>query len=240
MHLIYIDDSTDRPVHAFSAIAIPHERWNDCFAFLKRWRQHLRDVHGVPLTYELHATEFLSGRGSDGRLKHLSRHTRSQIFHKTFQVVEYMSKYDVRVFSVCHQQDDQFRAFERLLNRINRTLESWGTYGHLICDEGKEHQYTSLVRKMKVHNPIPSKLGSWADGGATKNIPLTRIIEDPQFKRSSNSYFIQTADFLAHGLLRREVPTPKARQRRIHKSFEQLARSTVKECNPHDPFGIIR
>lgn len=240
MHLIYIDDSSDRPTHAFSALAIPHERWAESFEYLRSWRKHLRDTSGIPLTYELHATEFLSGRGSDGRLRHLSRHERSKIFHKTFEVVEYMTKYDARLFNVCLSQDDQFRSFERMLNRINRTLETWGSYGHLICDEGKEQQYTSLVRKMRVHNPIPSNMGAWGDGSVVKNIPLTRIIEDPQFKKSQSSYFIQTADFIAHGLLRREVPTPKARQRRITKSFDQLRTITVKECNRKDEFGIIR
>lgn len=183
MYFVYIDDSTNRPHHAFSALAVPHERWVETFEFIKKWRQHLKDVHQIPLNYELHATEFLSGRGSDQRLAHLPRHTRAQIFHKSFEVVDYMVKFGVR---------------------------------------------------------IPSKLGAWADGASTKNIPLTRILEDPQFKKSAGSYFIQTADFLAYGLLRREVPTAKARQRRIHLSFEQLGRSTVKECNPHDALGIIR
>jgi hypothetical protein len=240
MHFIYIDDSTDRPHNAFSAISIPHERWSEAFDYVKKWRQHLKDVHGIPLNYELHATNFLSGRGSDGRLTHLSRHTRALIFHKHFAVVDYMFHYQVRIFNVCNGEDNQFKAFERLLNRINRTMSAWGTYGHLICDEGKERQYTRLVRKMKVYNPIPSKFGVWDDGSATKNIPLDRIIEDPQFKKSENSYFIQLADFVAMGLLRREVPTPSAKRRRITKSFDQLAHTVVTECNPKDTMGIIR
>lgn len=240
MYLIYIDDSTDRPTNVFSAIAIPHQSWNDCFDYIKSWRRHLKSVHGIPLDYELHATQFLSGRGSNGALASLSRHQRSQIFHKTFQVVEYMDRFGAKVFNVCNTDDDQFRAFERLLNRINRTMRAWDSYAHLICDEGKEHQYISMVRRMRVYNPIPSNYGEWNDGSATKNIVLDRILEDPQFKKSHNSYFIQTADFLAHGLLRQERPTPKARQRRIHKSFSQLHNVLVRACNRNDPLGIIR
>lgn len=240
MYLVYIDDSTERPCNIFSAIAVPHDKWNASFEYLKKWRKHLKNVHGIPMDYELHATQFLSGRGSNGQLSSLSRHTRSQIFHKSFAVVEYMHHFGVRTFHVCNNDDDQFRSFERLLNRINRTMTAWDSYAHLICDEGKETQYVRMVRRMRVHNPIPSRYDAWDSGAATKNIPLDRIIEDPQFKKSSVSYFIQTVDFLAHGLLRREIPTPKARQRRIHLSFNQLNSVLTRECHKADPHGVIR
>jgi hypothetical protein len=240
MHLIYIDDSQDRPANVFSALAIPHREWNAVFDYVKLWRQHLKNVHGIPLGFELHATTFLSGRGSTGTLGHISRHKRAQIFHKHFPVVEYMQRWNVKVFNVCNRDDNQYRAFERLLNRINRTMLAWDSYAHLICDEGKEAQYIKMVRKMRVHNPIPSNQGVWEDGAFTRNIPIDRILEDPQFKSSQKSYFIQTADFLAHGLLRREVPTAKARRNRIHRSFDQLDRTLTRECNGSDPMGIIR
>ena len=151
-----------------------------------------------------------------------------------------MKKWDVRLFNVCNADDDQYRAFERLLNRINRTLVAWDSYAFLICDEGKEQQYTQLVRRMRVHNPIPSNQTFWDDGNFTRNIPIDRILEDPHFKPSHDSYFIQTADFMAHGLLRRERPTKTSRQRRIHVSFDQLDEVLVRECNRADPKGVIR
>lgn len=90
----------------------------------------------------------------------------------------------LRLFNVCLPNRQDW-AFERLLNRINRTMQAWGSHALLICDEGKEADYTRLVRKMSVHNPIPSQFGVWKDTGrATRNIPIDRIIEDPFFKRS--------------------------------------------------------
>jgi Protein of unknown function (DUF3800) len=242
MHFIYIDDSTVRPVNIFSALAIPHRNWNEVFAYLRKWREHLRDVHGIPISFEMHATNFLSGRNTGKRIGHLSRHKRAQIFHKYIEVVEYMHKFDVRTFHVCTTNDNQYQAFERLLNRINRTMQAWDSYAHLICDNGKEHQYTSMVRKMRVHNPIPSNRGEWESGQETKNIPIERILEDPQFKNSERSFFIQTSDFLAYSLLRYELPDATARKRRVHLSFEQLDKVLVRECNPRDPKrkGIIR
>ncbi|WP_420431066.1 DUF3800 domain-containing protein [Hyphobacterium sp.] len=240
MHFIYIDDSTERPVNIFSALCVPCAQWNEAFSRLKRWRTHLKENFGIPLNYELHAAEFLSGRGSSGGLDQLSRHKRAQIFHTSFRVTNWLNEIGVTLFNVCNADDDQFRAFERLLNRINRTMQVRSSHAHLICDEGKEHQYVSLVRKMRVHNHIPSRYGLWDDGNSTRNITLDHIIEDPQFKQSHRSYFIQHADLMAYGLLRRERPTPRIKRYGSHKSFEQLDECLERVCNRNDPYGVIR
>ena len=131
-------------------------------------------------------------------------------------------------------------AFENLLNRINRTMLRLESYAHLICDEGKEAHYVKIVRRMRVHNPIPSNRGAWQDGAATRNITIDRIIEDPQFKVSDRSYFIQMADFIAFGLLRKEAPTPQIRRYGLHKAFAQLLPILVTQANRRDGLGVIR
>ncbi len=111
----------------------------------------------------------------------------------------------------------------------------------LICDEGKEADYTRLVRKMSVHNPIPSRFGTWVGSSkTTKNIPLDRIIEDPFFKDSKKSYFIQMADFCAYSLLRKERPLASKTAYGLDKAFALLGPRCVKVANRNDPFGIIR
>jgi hypothetical protein len=240
MHFVYIDDSTERPTNIFSAICVPCDRWNLAFERLRRWRKHLRDVHGIPILHELHAQEFISGRNSAGTFQGLPRHRRAQIFHTSMKVCNWLNGCGVTVFNVCNDDDDQFRAFERLVNRINRTMKARESYAHLICDQGKEGQYKKLIRKMRVHNYIPSKYEKWSDGEWSKNIPIERIIEDPQFKDSKESYFIQQADFIAYALLRRERPTPRAKKHGIHKSFNLLDTCLERACNPRDPYGVIR
>jgi len=239
MYLIYIDDSSEPPTHIFSALAVPYNRWNENFERVKTWRKHLRDIHGIPVTYEMHARKFLSGRGTMGSLQQISRHKRAQIFHTSFKVTEWLFETGVRSFNVCHI-GPQDRAFERLLNRINRTMVAWNSTCMLICDEGKEAHYTKMVRRMRVFNHIPSNQGMWASGKATKNITLDRIIEDPYFKDSASSYFVQQCDMMAFGLLRRENPTPRIKRYGNHKSFNVLDKSLVRACNRNDPHGVIR
>jgi hypothetical protein len=241
MHFIYIDDSTERPLHVFSGLCVPCAQWNEAFSRLKKWREHLRDTHGLPLNYELHARKFLSGRNTGGAIRDIPRHKRAQIFYTAFKVTNWLNGCGVTVFNVAHNGDDQYEAFERLLNRINRTMKERETYCHLICDEGKNEQYTKLFRRMRVHNFIPSKYGAWEDGKASKNIPIDRIIEDPQFKSSARSYFVQQADFTAFGLLRREVPKPRLKRHGVHRTFNVLKPETLElVCNPADEHGVIR
>jgi hypothetical protein len=241
MFFVYIDDSTERPTHVFSALLVHSSRWNRVFAAVKAWRTELRDTDHIPLNYELHARKFLSGRGTLGTLGEISRHRRARIFDYAFSFGASLQPFGVRSINVCLSNDRQDWAFERLINRINRTMAEWHSYAHLVCDEGKEDYYVKMVRRMRVHNLIPSKQGVWMDTGErVKNIPLERIVEDPQFKSSARSYFIQLVDFYAFGVLRREKPTPSVKRHGAHKSFEKLKPIIVPECNTHDPFGIIR
>jgi hypothetical protein len=93
---------------------------------------------------------------------------------------------------------------------------------------------------MAVYNPIRSRFGVWEDGKEYKNMPTELIIEDPSFRRSSQSYFIQLADFCGYALLQRERPTASRMRYGIHEMFPTLEPICVKEANPYDPFGTIR
>ena len=61
--------------------------------------------------------------------------------------------------------------FERLINRINRAMAGWKSNALIIHDEGKD--YTALVRRVGVYNPIQSQYGTWEDGSPVKNIPTS-------------------------------------------------------------------
>ena len=237
MHLIYIDDSREHPLYCFSGLVVPADQWLETFCAVKKWRRGLKDSDGIYVTKELHAWKFVSGRGAISP-QIVTKSRRCQIFRESMSFLADLTQ--VRLFNVCldYRQD---WAFERLLNRINRTMQAWGSHALLICDEGNEANYTRLVRKMGVFNPIPSQFEVWKDTGKkTRNIPIERIIEDPFFKQSDRSYFIQLADFCAYALLRKEKPLQSKLKYGLHNMFELLEPICVKEAHPRDPFGIIR
>jgi hypothetical protein len=112
----------------------------------------------------------------------------------------------------------------------------------IVADQGREREITQAIRKMHVHNLIPSRYGAWGDGSRTANITTDRVIEDPIFKESSRSYFVQLADCVAYALLKREVaPTPRIEKYGVHKMFDQtLSNVCFLPASNRDPLGIVR
>lgn len=134
-----------------------------------------------------------------------------------------------------HVEHEVYRDIEtRILDYKSRAV--------LVSDEGREIEIGKALRKMHVFNPIPSKYGMWASGQATRSITADRIIEDPVFRKSSRSYFVQLADCVAYALLKREVPpTPRIEKYGIHKMFdENLSGVCFRKASPGDELGIVR
>src|SRR5262245_60105759 len=67
--LFYIDESYDRRAFCLSAISIRHTDWRECFNEIKKYRVWLRDKYGIPLKYEIHSSDLVSGRGSLGTMQ---------------------------------------------------------------------------------------------------------------------------------------------------------------------------
>jgi hypothetical protein len=275
--LFYVDESFDSEKFCLSAIGIPHTEWRECFARVREHRQLLKQDFGILIRKEIHASEFVNGRGrvSD---QTLGKHERSRIFKGLLRLVAQLP--NVMIINVClknnEHSDVQLVAWDRLMNRIERTMLEFekreiplrrslvaelasnvadGTkrqierrlvryrpVASVLADQGREREITRALRKMGVYNPIPSKLGDWGDGQKAKNIPLQRVIEDPVFKLSHQSYFIQLADAVAYALLKREVPATKnIRRYGIDKMFDtELAGVCYKKASAADPLGIVR
>lgn len=238
MHLVYLDDSHDQDtgVTTFSAIAVPADLWLDTFNLIRDWRRSLRDSDGIFVTKELHAWKFVSGRGRIAP-RVVPKGRRCQIFRDG--LTHFATIPGLKLFNSVNR--NLAWGFERLLNRLNRTVQAWDSHIILICDEGKEAEYTRLVRKMSVYNPIPSRFGVWVDTGQSyKNITIDRILEDPFFKQSDKSYFVQIADWCAFALLRKECPVPNRTKYLLDVAFDALGPICVRVTNPGDPLGIVR
>lgn len=238
MHFVYIDESYDDKVLVFSAVVVAEEDWADVFAALRDYRRGLKRDFGIYIHKELHARHFVSGRGRIAD-RIVFKGTRCRIFMDT---LDFYASLPIRVFNTAFPPYDKVRAFERLLNRINRTMkpDAMNSRALLICDEGNEGEFTKLVRKMSVHNPIPSMYGTWESGQPWQNIPLDRIIEDPFFKDSKRSYFLQAADFVAYSLLRQENPLPSKNRYGLDAAFDRLEPVLFTSATRYDSRGILR
>lgn len=277
VRVFYVDESYDANRFCLSAIGIRHADWRDCFQRVRQHRAALNHDHGIYLRREIHAYELVSGRGNISTAV-VTKHDRSKIFEGLLKLVASLP--NVMVINICLERagraDTELEAWDRLLNRIERTLlelerrefplrekliallpanfgeaardamamrlNAYRARALVVADQGREGHITRRFRKMHAFNPIPSQFGEWPGALKSKNIPVERVIEDPVFKASHQSYFIQLADCVAFSLLKREVvPTALVRKYGIHRMFERsLGAVCFRPASPRDPFGIVR
>jgi hypothetical protein len=276
VRFFYIDESFDERFFCLSAIGIRHVDWKDCFSRVRQHRSFLKEQYGIFLRKEIHAHEFVAGRGRIAPVP-IGKYDRSRIYEGLLGLVSALP--NVILINVCLEQkgrkNAQLDAWDRMVNRIERLMvkleehevplrrdllekASSGLSGSdherlearlmayspsavLIADEGREAQITRALRKMNVYNPIPSMRGWWGDA-ETRNIPITKFIEDPVFKRSAQSYFVQLADCVAFSLLKRESePTRLVKRYELDRMFDRrLPSICLKKASRKDPLGIVR
>lgn len=239
MWFAYIDESKEPgKFYIYTALVTTGDRWETTFKKVKAFREELRRDHGIFIAYELHAWKFVPGRGRPAN-RAIRKEERAEVFCKTLKFIAECNCFTI--VSSCSR--NQQYALERLVTRIHNTAKSKDERALLFFDQGDEVDITRRLRRMRVHNPIPSKGGVWRDSGAkTKNVPLNHILEDPIFKDSKSSYFIQLADFCAYALLRMERPLASRTAYGIDKAYELLRPITRTVTSPGDPrgMGIIR
>lgn len=243
MHLVYIDESKDTSAPAryvYSALCIHESVWRDIFYRIRDLRRQLKDNHGIYIREELHAWKFVAGKGQIAN-RPIYKPQRADIFREILTFIAGLggNHQQITLFNSINSNEEW--AFERLINRINRTMTAWDSRAALLFDEGQEVAFTKRIRKMGVINPIPSRFGVWQDtGNERRNIVIDRIIEDPIFKNSEQSYFIQMVDFCAYALMRQEKQVTGKNALGIHQTFNILLPICFKGASPKDAQGVIR
>ena len=239
MWFAYLDESKENnSTYIYSALIMRGEAWPKAFAAVKEFRKELRKSKGIYLAQEMHAWKFVAGKGQISD-RPIGKIERAEIFGSTLDFIASCKFF--RLFSSINS--NELYAFERLINRINRTADKFNEHVVLFCDSGQEVEFTRRIRRMRVVNHISSNLGQWSGtSSTTKNIPIHRFVEDPVFKDSKDSYFIQLVDFCSYALLRMERPIETKTKLGFDKMYHRLEPVVAKFANPRDPknLGIIR
>jgi hypothetical protein len=240
--IAYIDESYDQSLFAMSALIIPTHAWRDSFDRIQTYRRHLKSKYGIFTSKELHATDFVAGRGRISS-KTVPKGLRAFLFRQTLTVVASLPGAAIisgawgakgHSHNVLHEH-----AFARIQERLQRRCVKQDSQMLLFVDEGKEQELQRVARRTSVWNPVASQFGTWEDGSTYKNIPNDRLIEDPVFKPSDQSYFLQAADFIAFALLKSEVPpTPLVQKHKLHEAYNDLAPICATEASRKDPRGL--
>jgi hypothetical protein len=244
--IAYIDESYDGSHFAISALIVPTHTWRTNFNHLQDYRKHLKKSFGIFTSKEFHATDFVSGRGRIAP-KAIAKWHRCNIFKESMQVFSALDGAEV-ISGIWPRagrslNDIHVQAFSRIQERLQRRSVAQDSQMLVVADEGKEKELRKVARLSKVWNPVGSRYGHWEDGSTYKNIPNDRLLEDPFFKPSDQSYFLQAADFIAFALLKSEVAaTPLVAKYKLDTAYDLLEPICVKKASTKDPrkLGIVR
>jgi hypothetical protein len=250
MYIMYVDESGDSgligsPTQYFSltGITVHESRWRDFHTQLVAFRKTMRDVHGLPVRSEVHASEYVRSPPIDGMAKHvrmtilrqyLDELAKMNFISITGVVVDKQGKpegYDV--FTSAWQT--LFQRFENTIGYGNFPGNHRGDKGMVIVDNTDGKKLQKLVRRMSVYNPIPSKFG-----GGFRDIPIVNIVEDPNYRDSSQSYFIQSSDVCAYFLQQKYSPCSYVRRTGARHYYNRLLPVLNTRASATNGFGIVQ
>lgn len=245
MHLFYADESYDQHKFVLTALCVEDISWRAAFDLTKAFRRTLKASRGIKMHAEIHAHSFIRDCSDGISTNKLSLADRRQIFE---EIVRHIATLPAVLFNVCLDvqrfggtERTHAIAVERLANRIQTMMRVTKSHAIVIFDEGKEREVTKIIRRLNVFNPIPSAYGWWDGSGEHRNIVLDRFIEDPLFKPSASSYFLQLVDVAAFTLLKQETPpAPFIARWGYDTLFPLLHPACFRPASRKDPHGIVR
>jgi hypothetical protein len=246
VEIAYMDESYDESVFAMVALVLPVHAWRPAFEHVQSYRKHLKTRYGIFTSKELHATQFVAGRGRIAPTV-IPKGLRAAIFREYVQIHTAIPGASVIAGAWTRadtpHSEIHAKAFSRIQERLQRRCVAQNSHMLMIVDEGRAKELQKVARRSKVWNPVGSQFGAWETGSSFKNIPNDRLVEDPVFKASHQSSFLQSADFSAFALLKSEVPpTPHVAKYGLGQAYDDLAPICVKEASrrDHRGLGIVR
>ena len=217
MYLIYVDDSGDTGLKGsltsafvLSALVVPDRAWLTALDDMKAFRNFLWRNFRLKQRDELKASYLIHNTGPFENLN-IGDTNRMKIYKMALRLQNKIG--DLETWAVVIKKDKldpenktpsdvREMAWQCMIERVER----FTYYGKDTCvvlpDEGMPEFVRGIFRKMRRYSAVPSAI----QRGEFLSRPATYIIEDPVFRRSQDSYFIQLADLNAYAAHRHVYP----------------------------------
>jgi hypothetical protein len=248
---MYVDESGDpglnnSPTDFFvlSGLVVHELRWKESLEMIIDFRRDMRAKFALKLREEIHAAKFISSPGALVRIKRHDRLTILRNFADLISTIPEINIINIVVDKRGKTSNDVFElAWKALIQRFENTISHRNFPGPVNPDEKgmifpdftDTKRLQGLLRKMGAYNPIPNRYGS-----GYRDLTISKIIEDPNFRNSETSYFIQAADVVAFLLYQYLKPNAYMKKKYGNKYFSRLDAVLCKVAAPKDPLGIVR
>ncbi len=254
MYLMYVDESGDTglvnsPTRYFvlTGLVVHELRWQAYLDQFISFRGHMRARFGLKLREEIHSAAMINHPGPLVRIK---RNDRLTIIREFADEIASMS--DTNIINIVVDKAnkapdyDVFEvAWKALIQRFENTLSRHNftgpanpdERGMIFPDHTDDKKVQVLLRQMRRYNPIPHMQ---TYGTGYRNLALASIVEDPSFRDSKHSYFVQAVDCAAFLLHQNLVPNRYMRKKSGQNYFNRLQPVLCKVASLSDPMGIVR
>lgn len=254
MYLMYVDESGDcglvrSPSRYFvlSGLVVHESNWQSSLNDLVTFRRSLRTRFGLKLREEIHASAMVHTPGPLSRIRLNDRLLILRLFGDQLAKMTAIRFVNVVIDKQGKSADfDVFEiAWKVLIQRLENTIENTNfpgsrnpqERGALFPDQTDNEKLRKLLRKMRHFNYVPNQAPF---GSGSRNLVIDKVIEDPHFKDSQHSYFVQAADLTAFFLYQSLAPNKQMRKHGGANYFKRLEPVLCKVASSKDPLGIVR
>ena len=256
MYLMYVDESGDWGLTrspsryvALSGLVVHELRWKETLEKLIGFRRAMKGLYGLRLRDEVHSGGFISHPGAAA---YVPRHQRLAILRALANQMASME--DLTLINVLVDKAGKpsaYDAFEKAWGALIQRFENTITHrnfagpanpderGMIFPDHTDDKKLTAMVRRLRHYNPVPSRFIVPGAPGY-RDLPIVTLIEDPNFRDSGHSYFIQAADCAAFLLYQSAAPNAYMKKHGGHNYFLRLSPVLCRVAAPKDPMGIVR
>jgi len=191
-----------------NCVMVEESNWFTVLNALVQLRRQLRDDHGILPRAELKGRDFRSGLGAFEGLN-INRQTRMDIYKL---IMNYQSTLPIYTFSIAIRKtgaidkgwkDPMYCAWNFALNRLHIRYSKIDEWCSIYPDDGHAELIRNCMRSMRRHNFVPKRYGP-----GTFRLRTERILEDPNNRKSTDSYFVQLADLNAYASHRSKYVEP--------------------------------
>jgi len=255
MYFLYVDESGDSellnspPPYYFvlTGLVIHELRWQQYLEQMINFRRRMKTSFNLPVRSEIHSAQMIRRPGA---LITIPRNDRASILRYFARELAQMN--DLNVINIVVDKrhktppyDVTTNAWTALLQRFSNTISHRNfkgptnpdERGMVIPDMSEVKKITGIMRRMRHYNPVPNQQSY---GGGYRNLTVSNVVEDPFFKDSAESHFIQAADLCAYLLYQSMCPASYARKMGIKNYFKILNPVLCKIASSTDPDGIVR
>jgi len=249
MYFCYVDESGDCGLHditkpkftgtqffILAGIIVADNKWKISLETMKAFRKKIAREAYLPYHIEFHCAEMIDPHKIK-EFTQISVEDRWKLIDQFAETIGQNSAFSL-ITVVIDKTKSKLKPSEYLTTAITKLYQSFDEFlkaresnGIVFFDRANEGHINTHVRKL---------LGTGASGENIPDVRIGWVLEDPIFRVSSDSMFIQSADVAAYALKEKEFPQAARKKRQADRIFQRKLYPVCFKSRISDDDGIIR